>query len=55
MQLGFWEILIVILIGIVLFAPALPGFARFLGRSVNKAQKGFDGESKNDPTTTLPD
>jgi Sec-independent protein translocase protein TatA len=55
MQIGFWEVLIVILIGIVLFASSLPALGRLLGRSVNKIQKGFDGESKDDSNPTLPD
>jgi len=45
--LGFMEILVVLGLALILFAPKLPRLARYLGTSVTQVRKGVD-EAKDE-------
>ena len=42
-QLGFWEILIIAIAGVVLFGRRLPEVGRYLGKGIIEFKKGLKG------------
>lgn len=45
MPFGFWEILIILIVILILFGPKkLPELARSIGKSIGEYKKGLSGE-----------
>jgi sec-independent protein translocase protein TatA len=42
-QLGFWEIAIILIVGVVLFGRRLPDVGRYLGKGIVEFKKGLKG------------
>src|SRR3954465_10558129 len=42
-QLGFWEIAIILIVGVVLFGRRLPDVGRYLGKGIVEFKKGMKG------------
>jgi sec-independent protein translocase protein TatA len=42
-QLGFWEIAIILIVGVILFGRRLPDVGRYLGKGIVEFKKGLKG------------
>jgi sec-independent protein translocase protein TatA len=50
-QLGFWEIMIIAVIGVLLFGRRLPEVGRYLGKGIIEFKKGLKGIEDDVETT----